>query len=750
MANEEGVKIIITAEDRFSETMKKIDASSKIFGETTKNTQRNLEALEKEMVRLVANGLDPADKKIKEMKANYDKLSQSLKGGDASLKKSNQQWTNLALVIQDLPYGFRGIQNNLPALIGGFAGVSGAAYVLGSALIAIWTAYGDKITEVIFKTNALDTANKQLKDGMLESVKSTSSAREELFKVSAVIKAGKDNLIDKTAALDYYNKQLGTTFGVAKTLEEAEAKIVEKTPKYIEAIGLKAKAQYYYAKAAEYAIKGDIAGLQDQTNIFDKLIAFSKGFADVATIGPKEIVKSILGSLSTAQNDAVTKITNNSKLIGDILFKSGNDAMDQYFKAFKEAGLSDKEIADIFKKFNDARNRAFAKSNALNQDDSLLNSLKAEQSLYKDDMFMKRAIGLEILKEEERLAIEKATFEKASNETLLNIANEFKFRRLTIEKETIDEIQKIRNADVDKAAKDKEKADKDAENAANKINDRNLQNALSALKIESDVATKIANASGKTTSADRIKILEDYKSKLYELASVGGYTAEQFDKIDDAINNVNGAIAGSKDKVKSFSVTWTDTINGINSTINDFINNSLYALGESIGKVLAGENVDAIDVFGTLIADALQSLGKQLIAFGVAKLAAWEALKDPTPAGAALAIAAGIAAVAAGAALKSTLTNAKSTEGGFSRGKNSNMPRKFADGGIISGPTYGLMGEYPGAKSNPEVVAPLDKLKDMIGGGGAGTFMLRGQDLLLSVNRAQKASNLKGQNISLA
>jgi hypothetical protein len=74
----------------------------------------------------------------------------------------------------------------------------------------------------------------------------------------------------------------------------------------------------------------------------------------------------------------------------------------------------------------------------------------------------------------------------------------------------------------------------------------------------------------------------------------------------------------------------------------------------------------------------------------------------------------------------------------------------FANGGIISGPTYGLMGEYPGAQNNPEVVAPLDKLKDMIGGGGGGTFMLRGQDLLLSVNRAQKASNLKGQNISLA
>lgn len=76
--------------------------------------------------------------------------------------------------------------------------------------------------------------------------------------------------------------------------------------------------------------------------------------------------------------------------------------------------------------------------------------------------------------------------------------------------------------------------------------------------------------------------------------------------------------------------------------------------------------------------------------------------------------------------------------------------KKFANGGVISGPTMGLMGEYPGAANNPEVVAPLDKLKTLIGGGSGGTFVLRGQDLLLSVNRAQKASNLKGQNISLA
>lgn len=44
-----------------------------------------------------------------------------------------------------------------------------------------------------------------------------------------------------------------------------------------------------------------------------------------------------------------------------------------------------------------------------------------------------------------------------------------------------------------------------------------------------------------------------------------------------------------------------------------------------------------------------------------------------------------------------------------------NKVPKFANGGIISGPTLGLMGEYSGAANNPEVVAPLDKLRTLIG-----------------------------------
>ena len=39
---------------------------------------------------------------------------------------------------------------------------------------------------------------------------------------------------------------------------------------------------------------------------------------------------------------------------------------------------------------------------------------------------------------------------------------------------------------------------------------------------------------------------------------------------------------------------------------------------------------------------------------------------------------------------------------------------KFAAGGLAYGPTLGLFGEYPGAARNPEVVAPLDRLRTLL------------------------------------
>lgn len=72
----------------------------------------------------------------------------------------------------------------------------------------------------------------------------------------------------------------------------------------------------------------------------------------------------------------------------------------------------------------------------------------------------------------------------------------------------------------------------------------------------------------------------------------------------------------------------------------------------------------------------------------------------------------------------------------------------FANGGIVSAPTMGLVGEYPGARSNPEVIAPLSKLKGMLGNNNnpsnvqvGGSFELRGQDLIVALERANSTRN---------
>jgi hypothetical protein len=59
------------------------------------------------------------------------------------------------------------------------------------------------------------------------------------------------------------------------------------------------------------------------------------------------------------------------------------------------------------------------------------------------------------------------------------------------------------------------------------------------------------------------------------------------------------------------------------------------------------------------------------------------------------------------------------------------------------------MGEYAGARSNPEVIAPLNKLQGMLDtGGGGGAFTLEtkvsGQDLLLVLQRAEKQNKRLG------
>lgn len=74
---------------------------------------------------------------------------------------------------------------------------------------------------------------------------------------------------------------------------------------------------------------------------------------------------------------------------------------------------------------------------------------------------------------------------------------------------------------------------------------------------------------------------------------------------------------------------------------------------------------------------------------------------------------------------------------------------KFAKGGIAYGPTLGMFGEYAGASGNPEVVAPLDRLRDLIQPGGGTTVIMPagveidGYKLRVLLKKVDKSLNLR-------
>jgi tape measure domain-containing protein len=169
------------------------------------------------------------------------------------------------------------------------------------------------------------------------------------------------------------------------------------------------------------------------------------------------------------------------------------------------------------------------------------------------------------------------------------------------------------------------------------------------------------------------------------------------------------------------------TVDLINNIANDLaknvLPNALAGVFESIG------NGDGLAKgLGNAFKSILSTIGSYMIELGKKTLVATSLIEGLKKAfGTVAGPAASIALIVGGGLLK-----------GLANSLFSQTP-KFANGGIISGPTLGLMGEYAGARSNPEVIAPLSKLKDLLGNSsgsiGVGEIKLRGEDLYISLQR---------------
>jgi len=91
------------------------------------------------------------------------------------------------------------------------------------------------------------------------------------------------------------------------------------------------------------------------------------------------------------------------------------------------------------------------------------------------------------------------------------------------------------------------------------------------------------------------------------------------------------------------------------------------------------------------------------------------------------------------AAISILFPGSQAVAGGFGAFMQAGMGiPQMANGGLFTGASLAMVGEGPGTSAiNPEVVAPLDKLQQMMGGGNVTvTGMIRGNDILLSNERS--------------
>jgi hypothetical protein len=693
---------------------KSLEAAIKLFGPASQQAGAAANKLQKDFQSLVANGIDPASASFKKMTASMP-TSAGLDAATGSLRKGNQQWANLALVLQDLPYGFRGIQNNLPALAGGFAKMTGPIYLGISAIIALITAWDMGLFKLNKNVTLSSDYSKQAGEnyakeivkleGLLKAAKNVNIALDDRTKAAKKLKEEYPGLLDKYSEEEImlgkadtaFKKLTKTLWAYAKakaaqsTLEEIAGKqnklIIERADLLDE---FNKKSLKNLSKEATYTEDG-IRLMSDYDRELDRrtnlLKANAKAYNELETQAGKYVkIQEANINAETDLKEFQTKTVEQlerERLAKEALAKADRD----------RAEAAKQRISDLAK-INKAESDAVL---------SLMEEKDKELRLVTKSYIAKLNLAAQY----------------GEDTTILEIAwrNELAIIRKKYDDEELAELKKKE----EKIAKIIEDNRDGIKNAIRNINNGFVKDNLKSIKDQTNSELK-ANK-GRTRA--QIQAIKDEGAKLQlELQNALSSGAD--------VAPVNQAIEDNKKQLEAYGNTWKATSDIINNAVENVIEGGIATFAENIGKALAGDKVDLFGGFLGLLAEGFKVIGKAIIAYAVAMDAFKKAFANPY-----VAIAAGIALIAIGSFIGAKV--GQMANGGSKQGS----PKKFANGGIISGPTMGLMGEYPGASHNPEVVAPLDKLKSLIGGSGGGTLEARisGNDLLILMNKAARNNN---------
>jgi hypothetical protein len=701
MANNEGVDIIIKATDQYTKTINNITASNDLFGKSVKNIEKEIATLENYMIKLVANGMNPASGAVKLLQGNLDQLKGTLtqtqnaaKGagdviGGSSLKEANKKWTSLALVVQDLPYGFRGIQNNLPALFGSIAAAAGPAYFAFSALVALVTAYEKELKALFVTTTAAEKQQELLNNVVKESGSAYVDAQTQVLSLTQKVKLAKEGYIDKQGVIDEYNKTIGETIGQQKTLEGVNQALINQGPAYVDymnKLAMAVAASKLVAQETENIIKTSAKSASEFVSGFE---AFFSGKLNLGGI-VQSMIASSQAALVVAQKNKKFQL-NTAIQTKDGYVKIMEDMYKAAGEAAKKAGVKPGVDPNAKKDVKPTVNKYYE------------NLAQEEFNYYKDSIFRAEEYFNKLNNIQKINALMEATIKGASADELFAIQQTYDQKALNFQQAQQSRIFEVLHQGQQANKKLTDDYNKERIDGEVKYTD----NYIAALEAQLKAQMRL----NKNNVALQQENVKNQLKQLYFAQVFSAGNVKSLELINAAILKLKGNLTGLGD---------------VSTAVSSILSSSLQATFEGIGQSL-GELVTTgkfnFGVLGTILADALIGIGKALILYSSLVQAAKKAIESgKVKAGLIL----GIAAVAAGFALKASMNKKRNTGA-----------KEFANGGIISGPTYGLMGEYPGAASNPEVVAPLDKLKSLMGGAG-GTLEARisGNDLLILMNKA--------------
>jgi hypothetical protein len=337
----------------------------------------------------------------------------------------------------------------------------------------------------------------------------------------------------------------------------------------------------------------------------------------------------------------------------------------------------------------------------------MLNNASSEGSNKVDDL--KKSLGGMDLKQQA------ASIEGART------AQEAYVKQLEEEKKAILELAPHKRSANSQAGRDLKKLEASLETAN--------QDLAAMMQLEEGVALKLkqtADGSNDAAVATNTLTLEMVKAsaEAYKLQQELAKLGTQADELVDKDLNLNEAFFGKKEpQLDLQGFDFVDEVFGDEE--------ELAAAGDRIRETAAATQGIMQQVAANINGFFTQTFQGVIAGTTTFKDALLEALK-------AIAIKLG-AMLASFAVLSAFIPGFGAAAGGLkgfiSSGFGFDIPG-FASGGIVSGPTMAMVGEYPGARTNPEVIAPLDKLRSMIGGNTVQvTGKISGRDILLTSER---------------